>query len=130
MKTRILLTTCAAILVIGFSWYLQAQTTELKQLKIPASMKSEVKLSPEEARATASKKVPGVTREEDLARENGKLVYLFDIQATGRKDITEVQLSAIDGSVVSIEKEDAVSEAKDEQQEAAKKPKPGTPPQR
>lgn len=40
-----------------------------------------------------------------------------------------MQVSAIDGSIVSVKKEDAASEVKEKQQEAAKKAKPSTPPQ-
>ena len=73
--------------------------------------------------------MPGTIKEEELEREHGKLVYSFDIQATGQKDITEVQVSAIDGSIVSVEKEDAASETQEKKDEAAKKAKPATPPQ-
>ena len=129
MKTRILLGICAVLMAVGFSTGVQGQTAAPKKSKIPASLKSEAKISVEEARATASKRVPGVIKEEELEKENGKLVYSFDIQATGEKDITEVQVSAIDGTIVSVEKENAASEAKEKQQEAAKKAKPSAPPQ-
>jgi hypothetical protein len=56
-------------------------------------------------------------------------VYSFDIQVAGEKGITEVQVSAIDGSIVSVEKENAVNEANEKKQEAAKKAKPSPPPQ-
>jgi uncharacterized membrane protein YkoI len=129
MKTRILMGICLALLVMGSSLGSQGQTTVPAKSKIPASLKSQAKISIEEARATASKKVPGAIKEEELEKEKGKLVYSFDIQATGEKDITEVQVSAIDGSIVSVEKEDAAHEAKEQKQEAAKKAKPSTPPQ-
>src|SRR5260370_12034348 len=78
---------------------------------MPAALKKDAKISIEDARAAALKKVPGEIQEEELEKENGKLVYSFDIRATGQKDITEVQVSAIDGSIVSVEKENAASEA-------------------
>ena len=107
-------------LALGLSAQVSAQATAPKKSKIPASLKSQAKISLEDARATALKKVPGKIKEEELEKENGKLVYSFDIQATGQKDITEVQVSAIDGAIVSVEKEDAASEAKEKKQEAAK----------
>jgi len=113
------------LLLLGFATLASGQTPAPKKSKIPASLKSQAKVSLEDARATAIKKVPGEIKEEELEKENGKLVYSFDIQATGQKDITEVQVSAIDGTVVSVEKEDAASEAKEQKQDAAKqKPKP------
>jgi hypothetical protein len=47
-------------------------------------------------------------------------VYSFDIKATGQKDITEVQVDAVNGSIVSVEKEDAAHEATEKKQDAAK----------
>jgi uncharacterized membrane protein YkoI len=108
------------VLTIFLSAGLIAQAQTPKKSKIPASLKKEAKISVEEARAIALKKVPGEIQEEELEKEHGKLVYSYDIRATGQKDITEVQVSAIDGSIVSVEKEDAASEAKEKQQEAGK----------
>ena len=129
MNNRIINAVTVGLLALGLSAGASAQTTAPKKSKIPASLKSEVKISLEDARATALKKVPGEIKEEELEKENGKLVYSFDIRAAGQKDITEGQVSAIDGSIVSVEQEDAASEAKDKQQEAAKKAKPSTPSQ-
>jgi hypothetical protein len=41
----------------------------------------------------------------------------------GQKDITQVQVSVIDGTIVSVEKEGAAAKANEKRQEAAK-PKP------
>jgi uncharacterized membrane protein YkoI len=120
---RITIVFSAVLLILGFSVQSTAQTVAPNKSKIPAALKSQAKISVEDARAAALKKVPGVIKEEELEKEGGKLVYSFDIAVVGQKDITEVQVSAIDGSVVSVEKEDAASEAKEKKQEAAK-PKP------
>lgn len=120
MKKLLITALAIGFLTLGLSAQAGAQATAPKKSKIPASLKSQAKISLEDARTTALKKVPGEIKEEELEKENGKLVYSFDIQATGQKDITEVQVSAIDGSIVSIEKEDAASEAKEKKQEAAK----------
>ena len=110
----------AGILAIGLCVASGAQTQAPKKSKIPAALKKDAKISVEDARATALKKVPGEIQEEELEKENGKLVYSFDIRATGQKDITEVQVSAIDGSIVSVEKENAASEAKEKKQDSGK----------
>jgi Peptidase propeptide and YPEB domain len=115
------------ILVLGFGMQLNAQTVAPKKSNVLASLKSQAKISLEDARSTAIKKVPGEIKEEELERENGKLVYSFDIQATGQKDITEIQVSAIDGTIVSVEKESAASEAKEQKQDAAKQKAAGKP---
>jgi hypothetical protein len=123
MKIRFLVICVAGLLTIGLVNCAQAQTAAPKKSIVPATLKAQAKISLEDARATAIGKVPGEIKEEELEKEHGKLVYSFDIQAKGDKDITEVQVSAIDGSIVSVEKEDAASEAKEKQEEQAKKNK-------
>ncbi|HEY2120844.1 MAG TPA: PepSY domain-containing protein [Candidatus Acidoferrum sp.] len=121
MRSRTILVICAGILMLAVGGQIYAQTAAPKKSKIPASLKSEAKLSVEDAREIAAKKVPGTIKEEELEKENGKLVYSFDIQVKGEKDITEVQVSAIDGSIVSVEKENAAAEANQKKQDANKK---------
>ena len=91
-----------------------------KKSKIPASLRKAAKISAEEARAIAVKQVPGEIEEEELEKEHGKLVYSYDIRGAGQKGITEVQVSALDGSIVSVEKEDPASEQREKQRESGK----------
>ncbi len=120
MKNTLVRAMVAGFLAVGLCVAAGAQVPAPKKSKIPAALKKDAKISVEAARATAMKKVPGELQEEELEKENGKLVYSFDIRATGQKDITEVQVSAIDGSIVSVEKEDAASEAKEKKQDSGK----------
>jgi uncharacterized membrane protein YkoI len=120
MKTTLIRMMVVGLLTVGLCIAAGVQTQTPKKSKIPAALKKEAKISIEDARATALKKVPGEIQEEELEKENGKLVYSFDIRATGQKDITEVQVSAIDGSIVSVEKENAASEAKEKKQDSGK----------
>jgi uncharacterized membrane protein YkoI len=120
LKKNVMRVMIAGFLAIGLCAAAGAQTPAPKKSKIPAALKKDAKISVEDARATALKKVPGELQEEELEKENGKLVYSFDIRATGQKDITEVQVNAIDGSIVSVEKEDAASEAKEKKQDSGK----------
>ncbi len=120
MKNTLVRAMVAGFLAVGLCVAAGAQVPAPKKSKIPAALKKDAKISVEAARATALKKVPGELQEEELEKENGKLVYSFDIRATGQKDITEVQVSAIDGSIVSVEKEDAASESKEKKQDSGK----------
>jgi hypothetical protein len=120
MKKTLIRMMFAGLLAIGLCVTAGAQTPTPKKSKIPAALKKDAKISLEVARAAALKKVPGELEEEELEKENGKLVYSFDIRASGQKDITEVQVSAIDGSIVSVEMENAASEAKEKKQDSAK----------
>ncbi|HEV2101920.1 MAG TPA: PepSY domain-containing protein [Candidatus Acidoferrum sp.] len=120
MKKTLIRGMIAGFLAVGLCVAAGPQTQTPKKSKIPAELRKYAKISIEAARATALKKVPGEIQEEELEKENGKLVYSFDIRATGQKDITEVQVSAVDGSIVSVEKENAASEAKEKKQDSAK----------
>ncbi len=55
-----------------------------------------------------------------MEREHGRLVYSFDIR-NDRGTITEVQVDAKDGSVVSVEEENEQKEAEEVRQEAERK---------
>ena len=74
------------------------------------------KLSRAEAERVALTRAPGGTvKESELEKEHGKLVWSFDIATPGTSDITEVQVDAITGEVVSVENETVA------QQQAEKK---------
>lgn len=85
-----------------------------------AVMHKEAKLTMKQARAIAVKAAPGKIRSGELERENGKLIYSFDIR-TARHTITEVNVNAMDGTVVDTQVEDAAKEAAEKVQEAAEK---------
>jgi uncharacterized membrane protein YkoI len=66
------------------------------------------RVSMQAARAKALAHAPhGRIRSAELETENGRLIYSFDIEMPGRNGIQEVQISAIDGRVVSVEHETA-----------------------
>ena len=82
---------------------------EAKQAKLMA----EAKVSKDDAQKTALAKVPnGTIKKGELEKEKGKLIWSFDLTTPDTKDITEVNVDAITGDVVSVEKEAAESEAK------------------
>lgn len=78
---------------------------------------SQAKISMAKAKATALAKVPhGTIRSSELEREKGKLIYSFDIKVPGRSGIEEVNVDAMDGSVLAVTHEGV----KAERAEAAK----------
>jgi uncharacterized membrane protein YkoI len=86
-----------------------------------AALQKEAKISEATARATALGQVPnGTVKSSELERENGKLIYSFDITVPGKTGIDEVNVNAIDGSVIAkqhetpkMEKKEAALEAKE-----------------
>lgn len=74
-----------------------------------------------QAKATALKKVPGgKIASSELERENGKLIYSFDIK-TAKSGVTEVNVNAVNGEVVDVHHENAAKEAAEKKQEAKEK---------
>jgi uncharacterized membrane protein YkoI len=92
-----------------------------KKAETQASLQKEAKITEATARATALKEVPnGVVKSSELEREGGKLIYSYDITVAGKTGIDEVNVNAIDGTVVAkqhetpkAEKAEAVKEAKE-----------------
>src|SRR5258708_1131327 len=70
------------------------------------NLEAQAKVSRADAEKIALAKVPGGSiKEGELEKENGKLIWSFDIASPGTKDITEVQVDAVTGEVVSVQKE-------------------------
>src|SRR5437764_5118769 len=94
----------------------------MKKAESQATLRKEAKISEKTARATALKEVPnGKIKSSELERENGKLIYSFDIVVAGKSGIEEVNVDAIDGSIVAHEHETAKSEKKEAAQESKAK---------
>ena len=101
--------------------------TKVHKAETQAALQKEAKISEATARETALKEVPnGTVKSSELERENGKLIYSFDITVPGKTGIDEVNVNAIDGTVVAkqhetpkAEKTEAAKEAKEKK--AAKK---------
>ena len=83
-----------------------------------SALAAQAKITKEAATKTALAKVPGgVVKSVELEREHGKLIYSFDITVAGKAGVDEVQVSAINGSVVSVVHENAKAEKKEAQAE-------------
>ena len=97
-------------------------STENHQQANQAKWMSEAKVSKEDAQATAMARVPnGTVKEAELEKEHGKLIWSFDIATPDSQDITEVNVDAMNGKVVSTDKEKPEDEAKEAAGEAKDK---------
>ena len=116
MKAKSILTSTLALALFTVG-IIGCATEAQKQAKLAA----QAKVSRAAAEQTALSKVPGGTiKEAELEKEDGKLVWSFDITTPGDKDITEVLVDANSGAVVSVEKEKAEDEAKEKAEESKK----------
>jgi len=106
--------TLTALALAGCSTESRESRKEAKEAKLMA----EAKVSKADAQATAAAQVPnGTVKEAELEKEHGKLIWSFDISTPGTTDITEVNVDAMTGQVVSTEKEKAADEAKEAKKE-------------
>lgn len=96
--------------------------TKVKKAETQAELQKEAKISEATARATALKEFPnGTVKSSELERENGKLIYSYDITVPGKTGIDEVNVNAIDGSIVAKQHETPKSEKKEAVKEAKEK---------
>ncbi|HEY0406587.1 MAG TPA: PepSY domain-containing protein [Pyrinomonadaceae bacterium] len=85
-----------------------------------ARLSKQTRITMEQARAIALKRAPGNIEGSELEREHGKLVYSFDIR-NDKGTITEVQVNAKTGRIVSVEEENAKQEAEEKRKEEQEK---------
>lgn len=83
------------------------------------ALAAQATVSREQAQQTALSKAPGGTvKEVELEKEHGRLIWSFDIATPGDKDITEVQVDARTGEIVTVEKESPADQAKEKKKDA------------
>ena len=88
----------------------KAQKATLKeQAKVTKSEAKEIALAELKKRGLHHPKI----KEAELEEEKGLLVWSFDVATKGTKDITEVQVDAKTGAIVSVKTESAGDEAKE-----------------
>jgi uncharacterized membrane protein YkoI len=86
-----------------------------------AALQAQAKVSRADAEKTALAKAPnGTVKEAELEKEKGKLIWSFDITTPDSKEITEVNVDAVTGEVVSVEKEKAKEHEKDKSEDGKK----------
>src|SRR5262245_15852422 len=102
MKTKISIGCDVLFVILLAVAVISCATKAQKEEKFQA----EAKVSRVEAERIALAKVPGGTiKEGEIEKEKGKVIWSFDIATPGTADITEVQVDALSGEVVAVEKE-------------------------
>jgi hypothetical protein len=90
-----------------------------------AKLRAQARISHADAEKTALGKVPGGTiKEGGMEKENGKLIWSFDIATAGTTDITEVAVDAMTGEIVAVAKETPAQEKKEKEKAQGAKPLP------
>jgi uncharacterized membrane protein YkoI len=97
------------------AWMKKKQAWESKKKAEMARLLPLAKVSQRVATKTALAAVPNGSLKEDaeLEKENGKLVWSFDMTKPGTSTITEIMVDAVTGAIVSNEKENAMDQKKE-----------------
>jgi uncharacterized membrane protein YkoI len=99
----LLFTAVLAVGAVGSATAQQA-TAPSYERDVPAKLAAEAKVSEDSARALALARMPGGKLEAvELIKENGKLMWVWDVKTAGKRGITEVKVNAIDGTVVAAD---------------------------
>ncbi|MEO7252188.1 MAG: PepSY domain-containing protein [Arenimonas sp.] len=89
-----------------------------------AQLRSQAKISEAAARTTALTKFPsGTIASAELEREHHRLIWSFDITRPGSRNVTEVQVDAKTGEIVSTQIETPRQEANEAAAESKQKGK-------
>src|SRR5579863_5401165 len=76
------------------------------KMELPDSLVSQAKITEAAARKIAIARVPkGSPTAVELERENGHLQYSYDFAVPGDKQVTEVNIDALTGKVIAVQKE-------------------------
>jgi uncharacterized membrane protein YkoI len=136
MKIKTLLMLLFSVmLAFGLATVTNAQTNPDKREKPPVQEKDDdeedenvspeerkrVKISAEQARRIALERVSGTIIEEELEKENGRIVYSIEIRDANRK-VYDVEVDAQTGAIVNVEEEDEDDDDDEKPQERKKKP--------
>lgn len=116
MKRRSRILSAVLLSVLAFGSVAGADAAQEARHESQRELKREAKITMKQARATALAQVPeGKIKSSELERENGRLIYSFDIRAGS--GIKEVQIDATTGAVIEVTDESAANEARERQQE-------------
>lgn len=104
----------ALVLVLGMASGAVAQGATLKVKEEKKGMLKTAKVAPADAIKTAQAQFPNAKiKSGEIEKEDGRLIYSFDVQQPGVKGIEEVNIDANTGAVLKTEHEDPATEKKE-----------------
>ena len=107
-------TNIGLLLVLGAGTMATVQAGEIKR-----DLLQRPRISADQAKQIALKQVEnGKVEDMELETENGRKVWSFDIETPGTKNITEVQIDANSGAVVSKKVETEADEEKEKKEDS------------
>lgn len=97
-RKKIILVIVAYIIASGVSIAIASAINRTK-------LQKEAQITSDQAQQVALQQVPGVVEKSELERKNGKAVYEFQIRSSNG-DRNEVQISAVNGQVMEVQKKE------------------------
>ena len=111
------LSSVAFVAVVAFT-----VSTSMAAEESQSALKKQATVTGAQARKRALTKVPkGTIKSSELEREKGKLIWSFDIAKSGTRNITEVQVDAKTGKIVSTQTEAPADQIRETKTEKASK---------
>ena len=115
-----LVVSCALVFAVSHRASAQQTGSTANRAKIDPALAAEAKISLDSARAIALERVPhGSVASEELERENGHLIYSFDVKVPDRSGIQEVNVNALTGTVLGVHHEGPAAEQKEARADSA-----------
>jgi uncharacterized membrane protein YkoI len=94
----------------------------LSALQSEAELLKQARVTKHQAKRIALARVKhGTIKSADLEKENGVLIWSFDVVQPGKKNLTEVWVDATTGKIISVDVETASTEKKEAAEDKAKK---------
>ena len=97
---------------IPFNLWAESEAELLKQARITKHQAKQIALA---------KVKHGMIKSAELEKENGVLIWSFDIARPGKKDVTEVWVDATTGKIAAVNVETPLGEKKEAAEDKAKK---------
>ena len=98
----------SAILVGGLTTFANAQTNAQRDdgedEEVTSKDREKIKITIEQARKTALERVSGTIVEEEIEKENGRIVYSIEVKDANGK-VFDVEVDAETGAIAKVEEE-------------------------
>jgi uncharacterized membrane protein YkoI len=115
--TKVGLSSVALVAMVTFT-----ASTSMAAEESQSALKKQAIVTEAQARKSALAKVPnGTIKSSELEREKGKVIWSFDIAKSGTRNITEVQVDAKTGKIVSTQTETPADQIRETTTEKAGK---------
>jgi len=112
IKASIIALTLAASWAPFNLWAQQSEAELLKQARV----------TKHQAKRIALARVKGSTiKSAELEKENGVLIWSFDVAQPGKKDVTEVWVDATTGKITAVDVETSIGQKKEAAEDKTKK---------